>query len=229
MNVKERDAWIAAVGACVPAASIGRLKEAVAALDAAGPGRWEASVSGRGLRATGLRFFGAGDYARFRAACTSAFGLKKPGPAAAREGWPWLSAAWDLKTGRWTALRFFGAREGTRLAPGQALAFDYAPGGRAAPPRRLERAPYQAGVFGEAVLDGALEDFAALCPLESLAVERSGWSLRLSRGLRWPLFARCDLAAAFAPVSSRLALLLLDRKVTELSFDGEALWAHCSG
>jgi len=37
------------------------------------------------------------------------------------------------------------------------------------------------------------------------------------------------VSGAFTPGSSQLALFLLDRRVTELAFDGEGLWAHCAG
>jgi hypothetical protein len=95
--------------------------------------------------------------------------------------------------------------------------------------RALRPGRFKAGVFGEPALDRALEEFSLLCPLESMSLEEPGWSLRLAGGLRWPLFARCDLSAAFTPDSAQRALFLLDRRVTELSFDGEALWAHCTG
>ena len=145
------------------------------------------------------------------------------------EGFPWLSAAWDVRTGRWTALRLCGGSRGAKLKPGQAFAWDFKPGGGAPPRRLLRPAAFTPGIFGEPVLDRALEDFARLSPLSSLSVEDLGWALRLERPLRWAMFARCDLSAAFTPGSSQLALFLLDRSVTELSFDGEALWAHCAG
>lgn len=116
-----------------------------------------------------------------------------------------LDAAWDLETG----------------LPLGGEPFSPAPSGKAR--------PFKAGVFGEPALDQALADFAALCPVASMTLRAGGWSLALADPPRWPLFARCDIAAAFAPSSSQLALFLLDRRVTELSFDGEALWAHCAG
>lgn len=227
MNAKERAEWTKAVGACVPGSAIKPMLAAGAALDF--PGRWEASVCGAGLHAAGLRFFGTGDYKIWRKACGRTFALDAAGPGSPREGFPWLTAGWDLKTGRWTALRLCGSSRGAALEPAQALAWDFAPGGEAPARRLLSPAPFKAGAFGEPALDLALEEFSRLSPLASLTVSAPGWSLRLARPLRWPMFARCDLSAAFTPNSSQLALFLLDRSVTELSFDGESPWAHCAG
>lgn len=227
MNAKERIEWVKAVGACQPGSDVSDLLAAGAALD--GPGRWEVSVCGAGPHAVGLRFFGAGDHAAWRAACVKTFALHGAGPAAPREGFPWLSAAWDLRSGRRTSLRLCGGAAGVKLKPGQSLAWDYATAGGAPRRRLLDPVPFKKGLFGEPALDGALEDFSRLSPLSSLSVEAPGWSLRLERPLRWPMFARSELSAAFTPSSSQLALFLLDRRVTELSFDGEALWAHCAG
>lgn len=227
MNAKERVEWVKAVGACVPGADV---KDMLASAEAGGgPGHWEVSVSGGGLRAAGLRFFGAGDHAAWLPSAREAFGLEGPGPDAPVEGFPWLAAAWDLKAGRRTAVRLCGAARGTKIKPGQALAWDFGPGGGAPLRRLLAPRPFAPGIFREPVLDRALEDFARLSPLASLSIEDPGWSLRLERPLRWPMFARCDLSAAFTPAGSQFALFLLDRSVTELSFDGEALWAHCAG
>lgn len=229
MNAKERVDWVKAVGACLPDGDVKAMAAAARKLDPAGAGRWEVSVCGGKPRFFGLRFFGAGEHARWLKACRKAFALKGPGPVAPSEGFPWLTAAWDLKAGRWTALRLCGETGGVKLKRGESIAWDYAPGAKAASRRLLRPMPFKAGRFKEPALDRALADFSRLAPLSSLSVEDPGWSLRLRSPLRWPLFARCDVSAAFAPQSSQLALFLLDRSVTELSFDGEALWAHCAG
>lgn len=194
------------------------------ALEDACAGRWESSVSGLGPMLAGLRFFGAGDYGAFKKAAAKAFGLKAVLPESPALGFPWLSVSWDLGTGRRLALRVFGAGR-----PGQADAFDY--GRKGEQLRRVPLKPkrFDPGIFEEPALERALTDFTSLCPAESLTVEPSGWALKLEKPLRWPMFARCDVSAAFTPSSSQLALFLLDRKVTELTFDGEALWAHCRG
>lgn len=227
MNTKERIEWTKAVGACVPGADVKPMLAAAQALD--GPGRWEASVRGGGLHAVGLRFFGAGDHAAWSKTALKTFGLEGPAPVSPVEGYPWISAAWDLKTGRWTSVRLCGSARGVKLKAGQSLAWDFKPGGGPPVRRVLSPVPFKPGVFKEPVLDDALEDFSRLSPLATLSLESPGWTLRLARSLRWPMFARCDLSAAFTPAGSQLALFLLDRSVTELAFDGEALWAHCAG
>jgi len=219
MNAKERDEWVKAVGACIPGADVKALLSTAEA--AGGPGRWEVSVCGAGLNRVGLRYFGTGDYAAWLKACQKAFGLSG-GPDAPRDGSPWLAAAWDLNTGRWTSVRLSGGKK-------KAAAWDFAAGVSQPVRRELKPHPFKAGAFGEPTLDAALSDFHRLAPFSALSFEAPGWSLRLERPLRWPLFARSDLSAAFTPSSSQRALFLLDRSVTELSFDGEALWAHCAG
>lgn len=229
MNKKERSEWLKAVGACLPESDVRAMASTASALDAAGAGRWEVSVQGGGLRLIGLRFFGTGHHARWLKACRKSFSLKGPGPNAPRDGFPWLTAAWDLKTGRWTVLRLCGGARGVSLKPGQALAWDFAAGVKAATRRLLNPVPFKEGIFKEPILDRAFDDFSRLSSLAALSIESPGWSLRFAQPLRWPLFARCDMAASFAPQASQLALFLLDRKVAEISFDGEALWAHCGG
>ncbi len=117
----------------------------------------------------------------------------------------WLEALWDLESG--------ACLSGKPFSP---------------EPRGKER-PFKPGVFGEPSLDRALADFHALCPVGTIAFETNGWSLRFARPPRWPLFARCEISAAFTPHSSQLGLFLLDRRVTGLRLAGEALWAHCAG
>ena len=229
MNTKERIEWAKAVGACLPGSDVRGMLAAAETLDVAGAGRWEVSVSGAGLQSVGLRYFGAGGYSAWSKACRKAFSLDGSGPDAPLERFPWLAAAWDLKTGRWTALRLCGATRAAKLKAGQALAWDFKAGDKTPVRRLLSPVPFKPGLFREPALDRALEDFSRLCPVSSLSVEDPGWSLRLESRLRWTMFARCELSGAFTPNSSQLALFLLDRSVTELSFDGEALWAHCTG
>ena len=227
MNVKERVEWLSALRACYPGLETGAMVSAAEAVD--GPGRWEVSVRGGGLVSVGLRFFGDGDYSAWRKACAKAFVLGQSGPSAPRLGHPWLSATWNLETGSWTTVRLCGDELGSKLKNGQVLAWDFSQSAKIPKKRLLRPAPFKAGAFGEPALDAALADFSRLCPVGSLSLEDPGWSLRLEPGARWPMFARCDISAAFTPQASQLALFLLDRRVTELSFDGEALWAHCAG
>lgn len=206
MNAKERVEWVKAAGACLPGADVAHMLSAAEAVD--GPGRWEVSVSGGGLHRVGLRFFPGAPRTDWKAAA-AVFGVDLTGVII-----PELAAAWDLKTGRWTALRAGG--------------LDFKPGAPAVR-RRAKAAPFKPGFFKEPALDRALEEFHRLAPIAATTVDGAGWSLALERRLRWPLFARCDFSAAFTPGSSQRALLMLDRSVAELSFDGEALWAHCAG
>jgi hypothetical protein len=185
MNAKERIEWLKAVACCFPEHETGPMAAAALALD--GPGRWEVSVRGGGLHMIGLRFFGSGPYAPWRAKFAPAFALAGAAlPSGPVEGFPWLTASWDLRTGDWISARLMGAN-GSKLKPGSALAWDFARGEPGSRRRALVSRPFKPGVFKEPALDQALAD------------------------------------------SSQLALFLLDRKVTELSFDGDALWAHCAG
>ncbi len=222
MNVKERVDWLAALKACFPKHDLRAMELAAEGVDGRAKGRWELSVRGGEPGRAGLRFFGAepSAYGAWQAGCSEAFGLGpwKGAPAPAKDG-PWLQAAWDLKTGRWTALRFFGAGE----------AWDFSAGRKTPARRRLQSAPYRGRLFGEPALDEALKAFHGLCPIARVTTGGGGWSLRLEAPVRWPQFARTDLSAAFTAQSSQLGLFLLDRRVAELSFDGEALWAHCAG
>ena len=229
MNVKERVDWIRAWRSCYSGLATGEMAAAAEAVDA--PGRWEVSVRGGGLVAAGLRFFGddPGRYSSWKGAVAKTFILGNSGPSAPRPGYPWLTASWDLQSGRWAAVRLFGEAPGTKLKSGQVLVWDFSPSAKIPKKRILAHATFKAGAFGEPALDRALMDFSRLCPVSSLSIEDAGWSLRLDGGPRWPMFARCDISAAFTPHSSQLALFLLDRRVNELSFDGEALWAHCAG
>lgn len=227
MNVKERVEWTKALKACFPGLLTDAMASAAEAVD--GPGRWDVSLRGGALTSAGLRFYGTGDYAAWRKAASKAFVLGNSGPDAPVAGFPWLTATWDLQTGQWTSVRLCGAESGTKLKSGQAMAWDFSQSAKIPRKRLLKPAPFKAGAFGEPALDSALADFSALCPISTLSLEDTGWSLRLANAPRWPMFARCDIAAAFTPLSSQLALFLLDRRVTELSFDGEALWAHCAG
>jgi hypothetical protein len=87
--------------------------------------------------------------------------------------------------------------------------------------------PFRPGGLGNPALEKALSDFSSLHEVSGTTISKaSGWSLRLERGAPFPDFLRCDLSAAFTAHSSQLALLLLDRLVTEVSFEGESLWAY---
>jgi hypothetical protein len=223
MNVKERVEWTKALRACFPGLQTDNMTSAAEAIPT--PGRWEVSVRGGALNAAGLRFFGEGDYAAFRKEAAKAFVLGNSGPDSPADGFPWLIASWDLATGQWASVRLTGLEKGGK----QVFAWEFSQTAKIPKKRLLKPAPFKPGAFGDMALDKALADFAKLCPVSTLSLEEPGWSLKLAAPPRWPMFARCDISAAFTPLSSQLALFLLDRRVTELSFDGEALWAHCTG
>lgn len=88
---------------------------------------------------------------------------------------------------------------------------------------------FSAAAFAEPVAS-ALKAFDGLAPISEVRFAAKGrWTLILSRPLAWPLFLRCDLTAAFAPRAAQLSLVLRDARIDALEFDGEALWARCSG
>jgi len=99
---------------------------------------------------------------------------------------------------------------------------------RASAPKRAPRRHFSPRDFEEPVAS-ALAAFDALCPVAAVARAGAGWTLVLEKPLPWPLFLRCDLAAAFAPRAAQLALILRDARVVALDFDGEALWARSAG
>ena len=117
-----------------------------------------------------------------------------------------LEAVWNSKTSRW--LR----------APKPLSA------------RNLVGKDFSAALFEEPVAS-ALAAFDALAPIEEVrfAPDRPGWILILAAPLAWPLFLRCDVAAAFTPLAAALSLLLRDARVSALDFDGDALWARLIG
>lgn len=83
--------------------------------------------------------------------------------------------------------------------------------------------PFDPAAFGE--LEGPLRDFASLHPIRCAREDEGGWSLVPRQAIPWPLWLRLDVAAAFTADSTRLSFLALNRRVTELRFEGERLWA----
>ncbi|MFI5351293.1 MAG: hypothetical protein ACHQ2Z_17240, partial [Elusimicrobiota bacterium] len=127
------------------------------------------------------------------------------------DGLPWLSLVWDAAADR-----------PLRVGPGAVI---------------LKPAPYEARAIADAALAKILADFDALCPIRDLVFQFSSadprksqplpaWSLRLKTPLPWPLFVRVDMAAPFAAESSQLSFFVLNRRVTELEFEGKKLWAY---
>ena len=133
-----------------------------------------------------------------------------------------LKAVWNSKTARW--LRIDVDRRGPL---GKALR-GFSP--KLRPARPLSVKNFSAASFEEPVAS-ALAAFDALAPIEKVQFTpgRPGWILILAAPLAWPLFLRCDIAAAFAPRAAQLSLLLRDARVVALDFDGDALVARLVG
>lgn len=117
-----------------------------------------------------------------------------------------------------------GVRWEISVRGGDAPAVKAAAAGAAKPGKRFSPAAFEEPVAS------ALKTFAALCPVSEMRLGPGGaWSLTLERPVPWPAFLRCDLSAAFVPRAAQWSLVLRDARVAALDFDGEALWARCSG
>lgn len=222
MNSRQAlDFWNAAA-ACDPAESYDLAAKLVAAVAEAAPAaEWEAAVRGGDasvLRLALLRVGAEGARSALARALSFDEAELSSEPAASR---PWIDATWSAAAGSWTKVELATrARAGDRLR-------QIVP--KPGPERTLATRRFSARSFKEPIA-GALRNFHVLEPIASMQFEDggSGWSLLLARPPAWPRFLRCDLAAAFAPRSAPLSLLLRDARVVALDFDGEAFWARCA-
>ena len=214
MNGAQRRDWLKTVSECSPEWRLDGLTAVLARLDedVAG-GTWEGGVCNRPeAKTVAVRYFGTnGDFEAWKRALSGisevSAGVGAHPPAG---GLPWLTIVWDAAAGRLE-----------RVGPGKIL---YKP------------CRYSRREIEDAAQAQVLADFDALCRIRDLVFQFSagpgkprplgGWSLRLERPLAWPLFARLEMAASFAAESSRLSFFLLDRRVRELEFDGERIWAY---
>jgi hypothetical protein len=205
VNLKYARDWLDALGGCFPDLKPAALRQALTEADAALPGgRWQLGVRGGGFSALAVRHLAPAGATRIPAAAAAAFGLKaRELPAAPAAGRPWLEAFYDARRGRLTSARA-GAQK----------------------PRR-----FSAARFGDAALEKALAEFAALTGVSAMVFEPSSgrWSLPLGPGVAFSDFLRCDLSAAFTEQCGQYALLMRNSAVAEVAFDGEALWAFCAG
>jgi hypothetical protein len=215
MNSVQRQDWLKTVEECRPAWRLAGLSPLLARWDgAAAGGVWEGGISNRPESKTlAVRYFGKdSEFPAWKRAASEIGGDCAVGDAPARGGLPWLTVVWDAAEDR-------PARVGPSL---QTLSkpdrFD---------PRAIE----------DPALAKVLADFHALCPIRDLVFQFSAaasgesrplpsWSLRLAEPLAWPLFLRLDMAASFAAESSQFSFFLLDRRVSELEFEGGAIWAY---
>lgn len=242
MTLKELGQFMRAALDCFPGLQGEALCQASRGLEELAPGgRWEAGLSGAwGFERLALRRFGDEDAGAFRAWSVRAAQLLGRGLAEGflqgpARGFPWLEACWNLRSGEPCFSRFLGRAE---RSPDCVLASHWGPGGERR--TRLAAGPFSPGVFAQPALDKALADLSRLCPIKdwvretSLGEEEPGaptqrWALRLREPLPWPAFLRLDVAAGFSAHASQSCLLVLDREVRELLFDGDALWAFFSG
>ncbi|MFI5361197.1 MAG: hypothetical protein ACHQ49_04440 [Elusimicrobiota bacterium] len=225
MNAKALKDFLAAASACDPEASFSGPDELCAAVAEAAPGReWEIGVGAGAPPNLRLALRSPDGFdAALAAAAARALGVDAADiagePPAAR---PWLEAVWNSKSALWHSVDIGGReRRGDtvrRLRPKRESA------------RTISDKDFKASFFAEPVAS-ALAEFAALAPVERIqfAAGRPGWTLVLAAPLAWPLFLRCDVAAAFAPRAAELSLLLRDARVAALEFDGDALWARLTG
>ena len=229
MNAAQRRDWLDAVSECFPQLNLASLSALLLGLDGiADGGVWEGGVCSRpDGKILAVRYFGGGsDYSAWKRAAGGILKLELDGggPPPA-DGLPWLVLEWDTVAG-----------EPARICAGSGF------GGRVFIPRekksiqimfRPER--YTSKVMEDPGLAKVLADFNALCPIRDLVFQfadgvgkreaRPAWALRLKEPLAWPLFVRLDLAGAFAAESAQLSFFLLDRRVAEMGFDAENLWA----
>lgn len=214
MNAKQRDDWARAAADCLYPGKEAGLLELFARLDADGaPGRWQAGLCGaKGFSPVSFRLFAPA----LPRGTAGALGVEPPA-GAPPEGFPVLSFLWDFEAGEPREARLYGAGGAPRRARARSRGEE----------RLLEARPFRAKDFGEPVAS-ALSELAALAPVRDAVVEpgTARWALRLSRGLGWPGFLALSAAAAFGPRGGQSALLMRALRVSEIAFDGEALWAH---
>ena len=241
MNLVERRDWLKAVSESLPRWRLGALNKLLAGLDVdAQGGFWEGGMCGRsGARVLALRYFGApGDFARWRRAAGRL--LELPGAVEAEppmDGFPWATFVWNAATGGLERAALLSRVSGARGAGASAhWSLTRAAGRKKPATLLLSPDRYSPRTIGDARLAKALDEFGALCPIRDLVYQFSvapsgkrrplpSWSLRLKDPVAWPRFLRLNLADSFTAESSLLSFLQLDRRVSELAFEGETLWA----
>jgi hypothetical protein len=217
--------YFESAAACDPTGDYSGPRALVAALAEAAPeAEWLLGTSGGSASAVRLGLLACRNMDAARAAAARVLALDPAAhevPAAAARARPWLDAAWDAESGAWTGVELARAAKSgdvlRALLPGSG------------PERPLHRRTFSAARFDEPVAS-ALRQFHAQEPVAEIQEAGGpGWTLVLARPVAWPLFLRCDLAAAFVPRAAGLSLLLRDARVAALEFDGDALWARLIG
>jgi hypothetical protein len=245
MNAVERRDWLKAVSESLPRWRLGALNKLLAGLDVDAPGGfWEGGMCGRsGDRVLALRYFGGpGDFARWRLAAGRLLDLPGAGEAEPpTDGFPWVTLVWNGATGGLVRAVLLSRVPGARGAGASAHWSLTRAAGRKKPETSLLNPDrYSPRTIGDARLAKALDEFGAHCPIRDVVYQFSiapsgkrrplpAWSLRLKDPVAWPRFLRLDLASSFTAESTLLSFLLLDRRVSELAFEGETLWAFFRG
>ncbi|MBI5629703.1 MAG: hypothetical protein HY921_02330 [Elusimicrobia bacterium] len=209
MNRVERDEWLRALLESFPALECGELKAFLGRLDeVCREGSWELMLSSIGpAKKLGFRYGGGSEnYASWSAAAARVLGLSKMGPrcCAPAPGFPWLELVWDPAADRFVSGSVLSAK-----SAGQDRAFS-------------------PGMMGHPELKAAFAALHRLHPVASMARSADWWAVRFAEPLSWPSFLALDISAPFAGHSSLLSFLLLNRRVSELKFTEDELWA-CAG
>ena len=232
MNLKQRDDFIDGISKCFPELRLEKMKNSLDSLDRL-PGEhwWEGGVSsGFGLDVVMLRYFGGARHLfppwlsgvrNFFNLPRADFPVEFPAPS-----FPWLSMTWNLKTGDWRDLLFLGHA----AVNGRVLGALFRAGERESKKIWLRSVPFSADALIEPALIELFLDFSRLVNIGNMVLEstlergggvlsRGKWSLRLKESISWPRFAALDMVGPFSSNISCLTFLLLDRRITELSFE----------
>lgn len=224
MNAAERNEWLAVVAECAPDGRAAGLNALLSRLDAVCEGGiWEGAACSRaGAAVVAVRWFGAGTgYAAWRGKAAKVLRRKDAEALAPPDGFPWLTLTWDTARDALLSARLPARARGSVFA-GEI---------------QLKSEKNFSKMVGDAALSKVLDDFALHAPIRDLVFQfapgASGksaalpaWSLRLDQPLPWPSLLRLDLAGAFSASSSQSSFFVLDRRVTELVFEGETIWAY---
>lgn len=221
--------WIQVLTESFPRSRSRKLKKTLAVMGDDLGGHWEVGLLGtKNIFSVGLRYFGSDsnlNFNRFRKEVVSF--VKEPGsdrflPPPA--GFPWMSFWWNLKTDSLEDASLY--RRGTRLKSTQTLAYE-----STGTLKLFNTKPLSVDYFQNTELEEFFSNVAGLFPVRDIVSEwemRGGkrfkagerWSLRFQQAVPWPRFICSNIADPFLSNSARLAFLLLNWKVSEISFEG---------
>lgn len=235
MNIKRGLEWLKAFGECFPRAKCRGLKSLLAGFSGEA-WRWEIGLdSADKFCRISLRCFGfpqarALDFGRFRRrASTLVPNLLQTRPLPPPVDIPWLSLGWNLKK---DALEDACLYSGVMaLKPSSKYAAGIRSDGKEI---ILHAQPFSKGWLKDASLANA---FSGLFPVRRIVTEwemapggkpvaREKWALIFQESVPWPRFICSNLADPFLPESSQMTYLLLNGRVSEISFQGGALCVY---